>query len=272
MNIKKLNEKTICDLYKSKNTLQQIAKSMGCKSYGPIKRILTENGIELRKKGELRARGKLSVDIKYFGNIDTKEKAYWLGVLTADGYITADNYKVVLSSKDKELISNFKEAVSSEHKLARTMVYDKRTEKTYRRYSIQIGCKNFVSNLLKLGMTNRKSYYEIPPNINDEFFPDYIRGVFDGDGSVCTLKKSGNLRINIIATENILLKIQGFLVNNIGASKTKFSVVAEDGGNKICKMYINRKLDQVEFLKLIYKSSTEKSRLTRKFDKSKIYF
>ena len=56
----------------------------------------------------------------YFENIDTDEKAYWLGFFFADGCITinkkGDNkqysqYKVQLTSIDREIIENFSKAI-----------------------------------------------------------------------------------------------------------------------------------------------------------------
>lgn len=269
LKMKHINEIEVCELYKKDKSLRLIAKKMGCKSYGPIKRVLIKNGIALRKKGELRASGKLKINLDYFSNIDTHEKAYWLGVLTADGSITKDWCKVTLSSKDKELVRNFKRAISSEHKISRLVIYDKRTNKNYVRYSLQVGCKNFVLQLRQYGLKNRKSFCEEFPNINSDFIPDYIRGLFDGDGSICYLRKTGKMRINMIATENILSAVQDFLIKTLHLSKTKFSVVAEENENKICKMYINRNQDQLNFLRLIYKNSSTATRLSRKFNLAK---
>ena len=38
----------------------------------------------------------------YFEKIDTEEKAYWLGFIYADGYITGDKLGISLAKCDKE--------------------------------------------------------------------------------------------------------------------------------------------------------------------------
>ena len=45
-----------------------------------VRRWMKENNINIRKR-------KYNVNEQYFSDIDSPEKAYWLGFLSADGYV-----------------------------------------------------------------------------------------------------------------------------------------------------------------------------------------
>lgn len=69
--------------------------------------LLKERGINLRTH----YRG--TCDDTYFRSIDTEEKAYWLGFLTADGYISTDNrIGISLGIRDVEHLNKFKSALN----------------------------------------------------------------------------------------------------------------------------------------------------------------
>lgn len=257
-------ENELISLYLQGKTLQDLADFYKIKTSKPIKRILLKNNINLRRKGTNRAKNKLKIDIDYFRTIDSHEKAYWLGIITSDGHVTKDGLKVSLISKDYVMIFNFKKAIGSEHKIMKENKFDKRTNKTYTSYTIQIGCKNFVENIVKLGVDYYKSYMCEFPNISEEYYSSYIRGLFDGDGSVCYFENK--TKISLIATENILNFIQQYLITNFNFSKTKFSIVASKDDKNICKLYVNSCADITKFLSFIYEKSNDNSRLERKYN------
>lgn len=58
------------------------------------------------------------------------------------------------------------------------------SEKKY--YVLQFGDVNFYKFLLEIGLTPRKSKTIGRLNIPDEFFYDFLRGCFDGDGTIGT--------------------------------------------------------------------------------------
>jgi len=112
-------------------------KRLGLSHYQVIRKILVENGFDIRKQTSHRD-NRHKLDLDFFKNIDSPEKAYWLGYLTADGYILPNGYKVTLASKDLEIIKRFKKSIQSEHPIGEYSYQDKRTQKTYTRYHIQI--------------------------------------------------------------------------------------------------------------------------------------
>jgi len=44
---------------------------------------------------------------RFFETIDTKQKAYWLGFIAADGYVNSKRLTIKLSPKDQERIDLF---------------------------------------------------------------------------------------------------------------------------------------------------------------------
>lgn len=123
-----------------------------------------------------------NVNQDYFETIDTEEKAYWLGFITADGCIKEDNNQlsIGLSRKDINHLQKYRQALNAEHpiKLETSKVKGKEYETCY----VRIQNKKIYDDLLNLNIEPKKSMNEIPANISEELIPHYIRGMFDGDG------------------------------------------------------------------------------------------
>ena len=114
-------EKQIIDLYKNKSQ-KNIGKLFGM-TQGGVRKVLKRNHIIKLKNSRLNM-SKLSLDVDFFKNVDSNEKAYWFGYIAADGSINKKNNKVTLVSKDKEIIEKFKICIKSDHKISETNVFD----------------------------------------------------------------------------------------------------------------------------------------------------
>jgi DNA-binding transcriptional regulator WhiA len=119
----------------------------------------------------------------YFSEIDNSQKAYWLGVLFADGNVSRKNSKtgkIFFSSIDKEWIELFKKEINFTGKIT------KETHKKYKKdiYKISITSKIMFEDLVKLGCTPNKTFTLKFPKLKKELTSHFIRGYFDGDGSV----------------------------------------------------------------------------------------
>lgn len=126
----------------------------------------------------------------YFETIDTREKAYFLGLLAADGCIHKTipgkrNTRISLSLKveDKYIIDSLAKAIGFTGNV-RIITIRKGQYAGH-----QYGCLLFTSDkmaadLSKYSITNSKSSTLIYPTIPEKFDYDFIRGYFDGNGSV----------------------------------------------------------------------------------------
>lgn len=246
----------ILELVKTKSHFD-IGKQYGI-SQTAISKYLREINIK-SSKGRVNM-SKLKVDVDFFKNIDSPEKAYWLGYICADGSINQTGAKVSLISKDKEVIERFVAAISSEHKIRTNNVYDKRTNKTYVSYSVQITNELFTQNLITVGVDSNKTNCLVFPNINKNFYHYFIAGLFDGDGSL-SIGFQGKVRVSLISTFEILTFIQNLLFT----SNTKLFRVTINKSN-VWKMYLYK--DALGFLNYIYQDANFKY-LTRKYEKYK---
>ena len=166
-----------------------------------IRKILKNSGIKL-KKSRLNM-SHLALKVDYFKEIDSNEKAYWLGFICADGNVKKTNDKVTLTSKDLEAIKGFRKSIGSEHSIGEFKKFDKRTNKVYTGYSLQIGNELFTAYLINLGVTSNKTNVLGFPEIDEKYYSYFIAGLFDGDGSVSLYGKNKNsLRMNLKSETN----------------------------------------------------------------------
>lgn len=243
----------IIDKYINENyTLKKLGTEFGC-SYGTIRNLLNKHHIDSRgnKQGYPR-------DEFYFNKIDTPEKAYWLGFLYADGCVNSKNSEISLQLIDKEHCEKLKMALGAvNHKI--TTVHDKRFENAKTLYGFQIKDKQLHSDLIKWGCVSQKTdKINKIPNIPRDFVSHFIRGYFDGDGSLHYLQGTDNFRIAFLGTKEFLTEIQKEIQTNVSVSK--------NNGNVYMIQIAGR--HQVErVLNYLYQDSKEKTRLDRKYQK-----
>ena len=58
-----------------------------------------------------------SVNDDYFSEIDTEEKAYWLGFIYADGYVTGSKLGIAIANLDRMHLEKFKKCIGSDYKI-----------------------------------------------------------------------------------------------------------------------------------------------------------
>lgn len=119
-----------------------------------------------------------------FDQIDSEEKAYWLGFIFADGYISSSplrknvksiyQFELALGLKDQEHLEKFR--IFMEYK--KPIIID-----TYR-CRFTIANKHLWTTLNNYGCTPNKSLTLTFPNIPKHLIKHFIRGYFDGDGCI----------------------------------------------------------------------------------------
>ena len=114
---------------------------------------------------------------------------YVIGLITADGNLSKDERHIDLTSKDRSLLVSVKKALLLKNKIGRKA----RAKGKEKKYSVlQIGDKKFYNFLLNTGLTQRKSLTLGKLSIPDFYFPDFLRGVIDGDGNIHTWTHTTN--------------------------------------------------------------------------------
>ena len=141
--------------------------------------------------------------------------AYILGFWFADGCIyNGRMFDITLHKKDKYILKKIAEELQFEGNL-----YDSVDKQSSR---INFSCKVIYDDIVSLGGSERKSLTLEFPNIPKEYFPDFIRGYFDGDGCVMQLK---NNRLNSAFTcgnKKFLIKLLEILKEEAGIEGGSF--------------------------------------------------
>lgn len=157
-----------------------LGERYGC-SYPVILRHVRKAGRHVRDGSE--AARKCELNQAFFDEIDSEEKAYWLGFLSADGCITNENViSLRLAWSDRDHLDKFRLAVGSAHQIIR--VENPAGQKRYPAAHVSIRSDRMVSSLRLLGVTPRKSAAMKPASIRSDLARHYWRGMFDGDGSI----------------------------------------------------------------------------------------
>lgn len=136
-----------------------------------------------------------SVNESYFYKIDTEEKAYWLGFIYADGYITGNKLGISLANIDKTHLEKFKKCIDSDHEIKSYISNSVYGTCEYCR--ILINSKKVVEDIKNKGVINNKSLkLKFPSNriLDRNLYKHFIRGYFDGDGSLVLSKSSINFK------------------------------------------------------------------------------
>jgi len=148
------------------------------------------------------------VDETYFDVIDTPARAYWLGLLWADGSIWKrrgyDSYtlKLELQVEDGYLIEMFARVISSTIRPRRTK---KRTSR------LDIHNYRLCQDLISHGIWPDKTHSSSFPRCQTELLPHFLRGVFDGDGSVYIDRQSNQPGFSIAGNKALCVFVKDYI-------------------------------------------------------------
>lgn len=106
--------------------------------------------------------------------------AYAIGLLVTDGCLYNDGRHMSLTTKDIQQAKNFKKCLKIDVKVGLKSNGSSK-EKIY--HHVQFGDVKFYDFLISIGLTEAKSKTIGIIKIPDQYFFDYLRGSFDGDGS-----------------------------------------------------------------------------------------
>ena len=140
--------------------------------------------------------------------------AYWLGILGSDGSVnkTKNVIYIELQRQDRELLEKLNKTIENERP-----VHDYVTGRGYENSKLYFYSKVIKADLAKYKIIPNKTYdpnYGFPSLLEKQYYPDYIRGLFDGDGSI-KQSKIGELCWQIdTGSLEIAKTIQQFFADN----------------------------------------------------------
>lgn len=215
----------------------------------------------------------------FFDNIDSEEKAYLLGFFLADGFLT-NNFRLGIENSidDEEILLKFKENISPDAPLRYRDRKDNDIKRKKQVIFIITSEKMFNTLSKKYNIIQNKTYNPefsfnfdlIPTNLVRHF----VRGFFDGDGSISFYKYNKTIYFNFSFIMNSL----NFCNQIAKLFSEKFDIipVIYEKKGKTCKYYTlrfscdkNRYTKMQEVYEYLYKDSN--IYLKRKKEKFDLY-
>lgn len=222
-----------------------------------------------RKAGVLKIKRELGAsyaNITYFDSWSEK-MAYILGFIAADGCIidrtksTGDRVlSIAVSIKDYDYLAVLRNELAPNKKI---WTYIKiKNGKKYKICYLRIGSKYICDKLISLGITHRKSLTISFPCVPDEYLSHFIRGYFDGDGSI--IINRNQLVVNFCSGSKDFLNS----LNSIIDSKLDVGIKNVVYGRQAGAYYLNYHTNQGEKVaNFMYENIENNIYLKRKFNK-----
>lgn len=217
----------------------------------------------LKKAGIQLSHQKYKFNEHYFNKIDTPNKAYFLGLIYADGCVfpKKNSCAIKLTKEDDYVLEEFKKDIDSQKPLhytkSKPIVGTKYIGKAQSK--LELNSKILIEDLSSLGVVQNKSLIlKFPKNI--PFIKDFIRGYFDGDG--CIYNSQNRIMLNFVGSENFCKGLCDFLQSELNIPTT----AKQDKRGNSWYIYILRIKDVIKFCEYIY-SDKDCIKLNRKYEK-----
>lgn len=231
-------------------------------------------GFKLRNHREKNK--KYFCDSEYFKEINTEEKAYWLGFMMGDGYISSptvdSKYKrfgVSIKQSDYNHLVKFRNAIQSNVPINEYEVTQSGYKIGTKYCRIILSDHVFADYIMQQGCVEHKSNILQPPNILQELERHWIRGYMDANGSIAITKPSKtnskpSYEIKFIGTDVVLNWIMDVLIRD-NIIKRKYPMYKRKPNQIVsCFEFGGNYLSQ-KYLDYIYKDATVW--LDRKYDR-----
>lgn len=191
----------------------------------------------------------------------TKASYYWAGFIAADGSIEEDRHRLSIGIGIKDIghLEKFKLAVESSHDICKFM--------GGAGCRIRFSSPSIIKDLKNtFNITKNKTYNYVLPNIEEDYlFLEFMRGFIDGDGHY-ELKASGRLSLQIAAWDSKVLEDITSRFSKLLCRPILQKPNLQINKKGTCYSIVYNLKDSEELIRLLYKNSTESTRLTRKYN------
>lgn len=202
---------------------------------------------------------KYKIDAILMDEIDTQEKAYWLGFFYADAYNNEKLGRVVieLQERDKEHLYKCAKFFGQPREPFR----QEKNRGKYIAYRLELNSKHLTRTLAGHGCHQTKSFNIKFPHLSQKLIRHFVRGYFDGDGFLHVNKSDNQMNIGMVSTKEMITKISKLLksirVNSYISYPERYT------GNT-CRLDSGGSRQVLRFCNWIYHDAT--IYLDRKFD------
>lgn len=204
----------------------------------------------------------------YFETIDTEVKAYFLGLMIADGNVfqpkdgRSMSTSISLNKEDKYILEKFREELG---------VYNIVANDGRGCYYMAVRSDKIAQDLSQYGLVPQKTLLSyLPQNIPSKLMRHLVRGLLDGDGNLYIKPHKGKFvhRVSFCGTKRLMSELSDYLSSNLNL-RTKPKVYVYKDRN-LSEFKIQNYEDVTKFLHWVYDDAT--IFLKRKKEKSDLYF
>ena len=150
----------------------------------------------------------------FWEKLPSEKLWYLVGIIASDGCLSPDGRHIDITAKDPNFLKIIQTGCGVQGAICKKYgsFFGKEGQKTFA-YRIVIGSKSFYNFLIYINLTPRKSKIIDKLKIPNENFHDFLRGVIDGDGSICCWRHPTNgveqwiLKVSS-GSENFLMWLQ----------------------------------------------------------------
>jgi hypothetical protein len=232
------------ELYEQGMSSEDIAIKLSIHST-TILRKLEALGIEKRDAGDYVRIHELN-DPRYFQNIDTEEKAYFLGFMYGDGNVHQNKVmiKICLHNQDIDIL----------HKFNKIIFKNSNCVTVGEKYSyLTISSKEMCYDLINHGCMPNKTFLIRLPNLDKSLMSHFMRGYADADGCISYSELHNRWRATITSNIEFTQQCANYIENNLQIKRT---VYVDSKNKKTAQLEIFSKEHLLKYLSFLYKDST----------------
>lgn len=214
-----LQEYYILDAYYNCNVTPKVSAESLEKDLGisaiTIRKVIRRYG-DIRKLSDAMKLYKVNED--YFETIDTPEKAYWLGLLYADGHVTKEKDRVIISLQERDgyLVEQFAKDINYTGVIEDDCARPYGDDRTFPQKRVRVNSRKMASDLIRHGCLPNKTFnLSYPYWLEENLRPHFARGFIDGDGWI-GIQEDGVLFIGWCGTWAMTFEIAMHFWNKVG--------------------------------------------------------
>ncbi len=244
-------EEQIVEAYRSGKDMRMIKKEF---------HISPETAAEMVKRHGIKMRDnrKYPIDPGVLDSMD-ENLAYFLGLFCADGWVHKPlmSFGVCLHQDDEELLIKIREWMKTDRPFYRPKGGGfKRSDDPSRCVNLHITHKEMCGKLAQHGLLDKKfNRLSIPPTIPSHLIHHFVRGAFDGDGSI-SITKRGQLVFNIAGYEPFIMEIAKTIEANVDIKAKVNFIQLNSDGSRFSAIKLSGNLQVPRLYEWLYRDAT----------------
>ena len=276
----KLSKKQInqcVDMIKSGNSITDISDELKM-DIDTIRNIANEYNLIISVKKVSRDIKNIDFNDNYFENIDTEEKAYFLGLIYSDGNVRERNGKyylnIELKREDKYILEKFASELRCGNK-----IYDRDRITNFGESHMSsfttCNSKKLFDDLSKFNIIpdkshTTKSFANIEELMPKQLIKHFLRGLVDGDGTISRRYTTNQNSISVYQNEIEFCYDFDRLLKESMNNDSLFQNIILNKNNGVYNLRYRRLNDVIKICNHLYGDAS--IYLKRKYELAKLYF